>query len=81
MKANTFGVVTCLWDKIMKVIKEKTKGIQEVTWQELKDLRDGNNLVKGRLYRITDYQCTTTQENTRSAGQNSYDIRCNKRIR
>lgn len=45
----------------------------KVTWQELKDLRDGGNLIPGHLYRITDYNCTTTQQNTRSAGH-QFDI-------
>lgn len=45
----------------------------KVTWQELKDLRDNGKLIAGRFYRITDYQCTTTQENTRSAGH-QFDI-------
>ena len=48
-------------------------GITEVTWQELKDKRDNGELNPGSLYRITDYQCTTTQENTQSAGH-QFDI-------
>lgn len=50
-----------------------TNGITSITWQELKDKRDTGKLTPGALYRITDYQCTTTQENTRSAG-NQFDI-------
>lgn len=38
------------------------------TWAELKAMRDGGTLVPGQWYRITDYECTTTQENTQSAG-------------
>ena len=45
----------------------------EITWQELKNLRDNSQLSAGSLYRITDYQCTTILENTRSAG-NQFDI-------
>ncbi len=45
----------------------------KTTWSELKALRDGGELIPGSLYRITDYQCTTTQENTRSAGH-QFDI-------
>ena len=45
----------------------------KTTWAELKDLRDNKQLIAGSLYRITDYNCTTTQENTRSAG-NQFDI-------
>ena len=48
-------------------------GMVETTWQELKDKRDAGKLIPGSLYRITDYQCTTTQENTRSAGH-QFDI-------
>ncbi len=48
-------------------------GMTEVTWQELKDKRDNGELNPGSLYRITDYQCTTTQENTKSAGH-QFDI-------
>ena len=45
----------------------------KITYQELKDLRDNAQLIPGSLYRITDYQCTTTQENTQSAGH-QFDI-------
>ena len=48
-------------------------GLIEVKWQELKDKRDNGQLIPGSLYRITDYQCTTTQENTQSAGH-QFDI-------
>lgn len=46
---------------------------KEVTHAELKALRDINGLVPGMFYRITDYNCTTSQENTRSAGH-AFDI-------
>lgn len=45
----------------------------ETTYNELRNLRDNNELIPGCLYRITDYNCTTTQENTVSAG-NQFDI-------
>jgi hypothetical protein len=45
----------------------------EITWQELKDLRDSSALVPGREYRITDYVTTTAQANTQSAGH-QFDI-------
>lgn len=48
-------------------------GMTETTWQELKDKRDNRQLIPGSLYRITDYNCTTTQENTQSAGH-QFDI-------
>lgn len=45
----------------------------ETTYDELKALRDGGQLVAGQKYRITDYNCTTTQENTSSA-MHQFDI-------
>ncbi len=45
----------------------------ETTWADLKDARDDGELIAGSLYRITDYNCTTTQENTQSAGH-QFDI-------
>ena len=40
----------------------------ETTYSELKSWRDNNQLIPGMKYRITDYETTTTQENTTSAG-------------
>ena len=45
----------------------------EITYSDLVTARNNNNLKPGILYRITDYQCTTTQENTQSAGH-QFDI-------
>ena len=45
----------------------------EVTWQELKDLRDSSALVPGCQYRNIDYKTTTVQEGTRSAGH-QFDV-------
>ena len=45
----------------------------KITWSELRTLRDNSQLVAGTWYRITDYTCTTTQEDTRSAGH-PFDI-------
>lgn len=39
----------------------------KTTYKELVELRDSNSLIPGALYRITDYQTTTTQSYTRSA--------------
>lgn len=47
--------------------------IIEITWSELKAKRDAGELTLGQLYRITDYQCTTTQSDTKSAGH-QFDI-------
>lgn len=45
----------------------------ETTYADLKSMRDNGTLTPGMWYRITDYECTTTQENTISAG-NKFDI-------
>lgn len=58
-----------IWEKLNKV----TSQVQEITWAELKALRDNSNLTSGQFYKITDYQCTTVQSNTRSAGH-QFDI-------
>lgn len=50
------------------VISEKLDNIIEITYTELVALRDSSNLIPGQQYRIADYQCTTTQKNTKSAG-------------
>ena len=44
-----------------------------ITYEKLCELRTNSNLVPGQQYRITDYTCTTTQEDTRSAGH-QFDI-------
>lgn len=44
-----------------------------VTYSELKSLRDNAELIPGMFYRITDYICTTTQEDTQ-AMSNRFDI-------
>lgn len=58
-----------IWEKLNKV----TSQVQEITWAELKALRDNSNLTSGQFYRIIDYQCTTTESGTRSAGH-QFDI-------
>lgn len=47
--------------------------IIEITWSDLKAKRDAGELTLGQLYRIIDYQCTTTQSDTESAGH-QFDI-------
>ena len=61
-------------------LTEKTTALEaratnavKVTYTELKSLRDAGKLVAGTQYRITDYTCTTTQKNTKSAGH-QFDI-------
>ena len=46
---------------------------KSITWSELKTLRDGGQLIPGMQYRITDYDFTTTEEDTDSAHL-SFDI-------
>ena len=47
--------------------------VQSITWSDLKAKRDAGELTPGMQYRITDYQCTTTTEGTKSAGH-AFDI-------
>ena len=44
-----------------------------ITWSDLKALRDNEKLVPGKQYRITDYVCTTTQKGT-NAEKHKFDI-------
>ena len=44
-----------------------------ISYTDLKTRRDNDQLVPGQQYRITDYTCTTTQENTRAVGH-QFDI-------
>ena len=48
-------------------LSDYTNAVQ-ITYAELKSLRDAGKLVSGQQYRITDYTCTTTQTGTKSAG-------------
>ena len=50
-----------------------TNKLTKITWADLKAKRDAGELIPGVQYRIIDYQCTTTQENTGSA-ENQFDI-------
>jgi len=47
--------------------------MQEITWSALKSLRDSSGLTPGMQYRITDYNTTTVQADTQSAGH-QFDI-------
>lgn len=46
---------------------------KSITYSALVTARNGSNLIPGTWYRITDYQCTTTQEGTSSANH-QFDI-------
>ena len=52
---------------------DKLNKIIETSYSNLVTLRNSSSLVPGQQYRITDYTCTTTQENTRSA-EHVFDI-------
>ena len=45
----------------------------DLTYEELKSLRDSAQLIPGRQYRIIDYNTTTSQKNTKSA-EHQFDI-------
>jgi len=47
--------------------------LTNISWSDLKALRDDGNLVEGQLYRIIDYVTTTVQAETQSAGH-QFDI-------
>ena len=46
---------------------------KNITYSDLKELRDNNKLIPGQKYQITDYVTTTVQDNTISAGH-QFDI-------
>jgi hypothetical protein len=54
-------------------IEIHTNRIIDVTYSELKSLRDNSELQSGTQYRITNYVTTTVQENTKSANH-SFEI-------
>ena len=66
------GLTTYLNPDVIKdgdISASKISAISKsITWSGLKTLRDAGKLIPGMQYRITDYTCTTIQENTRSAG-------------
>ena len=51
-----------------KQLSEKVDKTLPLTYSELVSLRDNSQLIPGQQYRITDYQCTTSQSGTQSAG-------------
>lgn len=53
----------------VKTLKDiLNSGVTEITWNDLVNLRNNNELIPGQYYRITDYTCTTNQGGTKSAG-------------
>ena len=64
--------VKTIADKVTALESSAVNAVQ-ITYAELKSLRDAGKLVPGTQYRITDYTCTTTQNGTKSAGH-QFDI-------
>lgn len=62
--------ITALCKKIKASTTQKTI---QLTYSQLKTLRDGKKLVPGQSYRITDFVTTSVQDDTRSAGH-PFDI-------
>lgn len=52
---------------------EESTNMVDISWSELKEKRDGGDLIAGTFYRIDDYVTTTIQENTNTAS-NLFDI-------
>ena len=74
---NELVTATALTNLDTRVVQLEDKGsnpgtasnqIIAISYTDLKTLRDNAQLVPGQQYRITDYTCTTTQENTRAVG-------------
>lgn len=59
--------------KVDELLNSDTLFYEEITYSALKQKRDNSQLIKGKMYRITDYQCTTTQFDTQSANH-QFDI-------
>lgn len=66
--------------KMLKVVNgewelsRESGGLVEITYSELKTLRDGGNLVAGMQYRITDYICTVANDENAMVESHPYDI-------
>ena len=71
LKNNATKQSETIFDRLndLKSITSQTP----ITYPELVALRDTSKLIPGMFYRITDYVCTTTQENTR-AMNHQFDI-------
>ena len=67
------GVTENWINETTETLKSVTGSTIEITWSDLKAKRDVGELTPSQLYRIIDYQCTTIESNTRSAGH-QFDI-------
>lgn len=56
-----------------KYSSKKQRNMTSIEYSHLKLLRDNGQLIPGMLYRITDYNCVTTQTDTMS-GNHQFDI-------
>ena len=74
IKANGQREITgpILQDVLLNML-ENSSEVEEITYDDLKALRDQGKLTPSRLYRIIDYVTTTTQSGTKSAGH-PFDI-------
>ena len=56
--------------RLLKSLKSQIEEnfVEFITYANLKNLRDNSQLLAGRFYRITDYETTTMQNDTQSAG-------------
>ena len=61
-----------VWELIKQYVRDKIS-VVNVTYKELKSLRDNSQLIPGQQYRITDYETTTSQAGTTSANH-PFDI-------
>ena len=69
------GIASQLFVQFVEIeqLVEQISPLVEITYDELKTLRDDAQLIPGRQYRIIDYITTTSQENTKSA-KHQFDI-------
>ena len=72
-ESTTTIAVNNLVTRVDQLTNASRNHIISKTYLELKNLRDGGQLVPGQQYMITDYKCTTTQSNTR-AENHTFDI-------
>ena len=62
-----------IWSNGIYYGESNSQNSIDITYSELKTLRDNSQLIPGMQYRIIDYVTTTIQENTQSAN-NQFDI-------
>ena len=65
--------LSTVWTKVKEYTDDKARKLINITYNELRKLRDDEGLFPGRQYRITDYVTTTIQTDTVSA-EHKFDI-------